>query len=182
PLAKKLLAFIPTANDSTGLRVIGSALTPVNIDQYTMDLRHNLKQNDDLHWYHAFQRDLRQEPPAQGNTVAGFGDTRGAHRQIMTFNEAHIFNQALVNEARFGFNRINISFNPNTLVDTGALGINVGQTQNPIALPQIAISGPGLNIGGPSGFPSGREVTTMAFGDTATYLKGNNIIKFGGEF
>src|SRR6185503_6243063 len=32
-----------------------------------------------------------------------------------------------------------------------------------------------------AGFPSGREVTTFAVGDTATYLKGNNIIKFGGE-
>src|SRR5439155_14151226 len=139
PLAKKLLAYIPAANDSTGTRVIGSALAPVNIDQYTMDLRHNLKKNDDLHWYYAFQRDLRQEPNAQGNTVAGFGDTRGGRRQVMTVNETHIFNQALVNEARFGYNRLNISFNPNTLVDTGALGINVGQTLNPIALPQILI-------------------------------------------
>jgi hypothetical protein len=147
-----------------------------------MDLRHSLKKNDDLHWYYAFQRDLRQEPNAQGNTVAGFGDTRGAHRQVMTVNETHIFSQALVNEARFGFNRINISFNPNTLVNTSDLGINVGQTVFPIALPQVTIQGPGLNIGGPAGFPSGREVTTMAVGDTATYLRGSHIIKFGGEF
>jgi hypothetical protein len=182
PVAKKLLSYIPSANDSTGTRVIGSALAPVNIDQYTMDLRHNLKKNDDLHWYYAFQRDLRQEPNAQGNTVAGFGDTRGAHRQVMTVNETHIFSQALVNEARFGFNRINISFNPNTLVNTSDLGINVGQTVFPIAMPQVTISGPGLNIGGPAGFPSGREVTTLAAGDTATYLHGNHIFKFGGEF
>jgi Carboxypeptidase regulatory-like domain/TonB dependent receptor len=182
PLAKRLLQFIPDANDSTGTRVIGSALAPVNIDQYTMDLRHNMRQNDDLHFYYAFQRDLRQEPNAQGNTVAGYGDQRGAHRQVMTVNETHIFNQALVNEARFGFNRINISFNPLTLVDTSSLGISVGQTSMPIALPQITITGPGLNFGGPAGFPSGREVTTVAAGDTATYLHGNHIIKFGGEF
>ncbi len=154
----------------------------MNIDQYTIDARHNLRQSDDLHFYYAFQRDERQEPNAQGNTVAGFGDTRGAHRQIMTINETHVFNQALVNEVRGGYNRIHISFDPNTLVDTKALGINVGQTATPIALPQITISGPGLNIGGPGGFPSGREVTTMAIGDTATYLHGNHIIKFGGEY
>src|SRR5438445_7603876 len=182
PLTRRLLQYVPAANDSTGTRVIGSALAPVNIDQYTMDLRHSLRRNDDLHWYYAFQRDLRQEPNAQGNTVAGFGDTRGAHRQVMTVNETHVFNQALVNEARFGFNRINISFNPNLLVNTADLGINVGQTNFPIAIPQITISGPGLNIGGPAGFPSGREVTTLAAGDTATYLRGNHIIKFGGEF
>jgi carboxypeptidase family protein len=182
PLAKRLLQYIPEANDSTGSRVIGSAIAPVNIDQYTMDLRHNLRQNDDFHWYYAFQRDLRQEPNAQGNTVAGYGDQRGAHRQVMTVNETHVFSEALVNEARFGFNRINISFNPLTLVDTSALGVNVGQTNMPIALPQITITGPGLNFGGPAGFPSGRIVTTFAAGDTATYLRGNHIIKFGGEF
>src|SRR5262249_11529098 len=86
------------------------------------------------------------------------------------------------NELRVGFNRLNISFNPNTLVDTSALGINVGQTQMPIALPQITITGPGLNFGGPGGFPSGREVTTFAAGDTATYRHGNHITQFGGEF
>jgi len=181
PLAKKLLQYIPEANDSSGTRVIGGAITPVNLDQYTGDLRNNLKKDDDLHFYYAYQRDLRQEPNAQGNTVAGYGDTRGGRRQVMTVNETHIFSQALVNEARFGYNRLNISFNPNTLVDTGALGINVGQTATPIALPQITISGPGLNFGGPSAFPSGREVTTFAFGDTATYLRGGHIIKFGGE-
>jgi len=181
PLAKRLLAFIPQANDSSGTRVISSALTPVNLDQYTIDNRNTLRQNDDLHFYYAYQRDLRQEPNAQGNTVAGYGDTRGGRRQVMTVNETHVFGPALVNEARFGYNRLNISFNPNTLVDTGALGINVGQTQNPIALPEIRITGPGLDIGGPAGFPSGREVTTFAGGDTATYLHGNHIIKFGGE-
>src|SRR5581483_2168945 len=129
-----------------------------------------------------FQSDFRHEPNAQGNTVPGYGDNRGGHRQVLTLNETHVFDQALVNELRAGYNRISIRFNPTTLVDTGALGINVGQTQNPVALPQITISGPGLNIGGPAGFPSAREVTTGAIGDTATYLHGSQIIKFGGEF
>jgi carboxypeptidase family protein len=182
PLAKNLLQYIPKANDSTGLRVIGSDLAPVSIDQATGDVRTNLRQNDDLHFYYGFQRDFRHEPNAQNNTVAGFGDNRGGHRQLMTVNETHVFSQALVNEVRAGYNRISISFNPSKQVDTGALGINLGQTQNPVALPQITISGPGLNFGGPAGFPSAREVTTGAIGDTATYLHGNHIIKFGGEF
>ena len=55
------------------------------------------------------------------------------------------FSPALVNEVRAGYNKISISFNPTTQVDTNALGINLGQTV-PVALPQITISGPGLNI------------------------------------
>jgi hypothetical protein len=183
PLARTLLQFIPAANDLTGTRAIGSPLAPVLIDQYTIDSRTSLNQNDEFHVYYAFQRDSRLESNAQGQTVPGYPDRRGGHRQIMTLNETHVFSQALVNEVRAGFNRINITFIPQTLVDTNALGINVGQTQTPmpIALPAITINGPGLNLGGPAGFPSGREVTTFAFADTATYLHGNHIIKFGGE-
>src|SRR5205809_754959 len=181
PVAKNLLTYIPQANDASGARFIGSGIAPVNLDQYTLDVRHNLKQSDDLHWYYAYQRDIRQEPNAQGNTVPGFGDTRGGHRQVMTINETHVFGPALVNEARFGFNRLNISFNPNLVLNPSDLGINEG-VNVPIALPQITITGPGLNIGGPAGFPSGRIVTTFAAGDTATYLRGRHVIKFGGEF
>jgi carboxypeptidase family protein len=181
PIAQKLLQFIPVANDLTGTRAIGSPLAPVKSDQYTIDSRNNLRQGDDLHFYYAFQSDSRIESNAQGQTVAGYSDTRGGHRQIMTVNETHIFSPAFVNEVRGGFNRIHITFIPNTLVDTSALGINVGQTAMPIALPSISINGIGLNFGGPAGFPSGREVTTFAFGDTATYLHGNHIVKFGGE-
>ena len=181
PVSRNLLQFIPVANDLTGTRAIGSPLAPVTIDQYTVDSRNNLRQNDDLHFYYAIQQDSRLESNAQGQTVAGFPDRRGGRRQIMTINETHVFSPALVNELRGGFNRINITFVPQTLVDTGALGINVGLTQNPVALPSIRITGPGLNLGGPAGFPSGREVTTMAVADTATYLHGNHIVKFGGE-
>jgi hypothetical protein len=181
PVAKNLLQFIPVANDLTGTRAISSPLAPVNNDQYTIDSRTNLRKDDDLHVYYAFQRDSRLESNAQGQTVAGFPDRRGGHRQIGTINETHIFSPALVNELRGGFNRISITFIPQTLVDTNALGINVGQTEMPIALPAITINGPQLNFGGPGGFPSGREVTTFAGGDTATYLRGNHIVKFGGE-
>src|SRR4051812_23599000 len=182
PVSKNLLQYIPKANDSTGLRVIGSDLAPVTIDQGTGDFRQNITGNDDLHVYYAFQKDFRHEPNAQNNSVAGFGDDRGGHRQVLTVNETHVFSQALVNEVRGGYNRISIGFDPSLVVDTNALGIKLGQTTMPVALPQITISGPGLNFGGPAGFPSTRNVTTTAFGDTATYLHGNQVIKFGGEF
>src|SRR5581483_7316111 len=115
PVSKNLLAFIPTAN-ATGAsgegRFLGSATAPVDIDQWTGDVRHTLATNDTLHGYYAFQRDLRIEPTLSGNTVPDFGDRRHSHRQIGTVNETHVFGQGFVNEARFGFNRINISFDP----------------------------------------------------------------------
>jgi hypothetical protein len=184
PVIAKLVQLIPRANffDSTGTpRFIGAATAPVNIDQWTIDISHTFSTNDVLHGYYAFQRDFRGEPNLQLNTIPGFGDTRQSHRQIFTLNETHTFSPSLVNEARFGFNRIHITFTPNALLNPNDFGIKVGINQN-IGLPQINISGNALNLGGPSNFPQGRGDTTFVFSDTLTYLHGQHSFKFGGEF
>src|SRR5438552_1627144 len=184
PVSRNLLAYIPLGNttDPNGqARLLASGIAPVSIDQHTIDVHYAAGRDDNLHGYYAYQKDLRQEPNAQGNTVPGFGDTRGGKRQVMTLNETHIFSSALVNEARVGYNRINISFNPIVVVNPATLGINNG-INFPIGLPQITITGLGLNFGGPSNFPQGRTVTTWVGSDTATYLHERHIIKLGGEF
>ena len=181
---RRLLDLIPRAN-ATGTggtpRFVGSGTAPVNIDQGTIDLTHNLSANDRLHGYYALQRDMRGEPTLQGNSIPGFGDTRQSRRQIFTFNETHTFGPVLVNEARFGFNRIRISFTPNALLNPADFGINDGVTQ-PIGIPQISITGSALNFGGPTAFPQGRSDTTYVFSDTLSYLHGSHSFKFGGEF
>ena len=184
PVAKNLLAYIPLGNtvDANGqARLLSAGTAPVNIDQHTIDLRHTLAANDSLHGYYAYQKDKRQEPNAQLNTVPGFGDTRGGKRQVMTINETHVFGPALVNEARVGYNRINISFDPNVKVNPADLGISNG-INSVLALPQTRITSLGLDFGGPAGFPQGRTVITWVGSDTATYLKGNHVIKMGGEY
>ena len=183
PITRQLLQFIPEPNATVNgaPRFIGSATAPVNIDQWTGDVSHNAGVNDVVHGYYAFQRDLRGEPTLQLNTIPGFGDTRHSHRQIGTINETHVFSQRLVNEARFGFNRINIAFDPNMKVNPTDFGIRDGVTAA-IGLPQITINGPALNFGGPQNFPQGRTDTTSVVSDTATFSAARHNIRFGGEW
>ncbi|MGH9763575.1 MAG: TonB-dependent receptor domain-containing protein, partial [Blastocatellia bacterium] len=183
PSALQLLQFIPHANSTINgnSAFVGAASAPVNIDQWTLDMSYNIGANDHLHGYYVFQRDLRNEPTLQGNTIPGFGDTRQSHRQIFTLNEIHTFGSSLVNEARLGFNRIFITFSPVQALNPATLGINEGVNQN-IALPQITISDISLNFGGPAGFPQGRGDTTAIASDTASWLHGKHSISFGGEF
>jgi hypothetical protein len=180
PVIKQLLPLIPTPNVGTN-GFAGSATAPVNIDQGTLDISHNLGVNDRLHGYYALQRDERGEPTLQGNSIPGFGDTRQSRRQIFTLNETHTFGAAVVNEARFGFNRIHIAFTPNALLNPLDFGIKDGVTE-PIGLPQMTITGSGLNLGGPAGFPQGRSDTTFVFSDTLNYLRGSHSFRFGGEW
>src|SRR3954463_11914492 len=110
PSILKLLDLIPrSANSLTS----GSATAPVDIDQFTGDIGYNFSAKDRLHGYYAFQHDRRGEPTLQGNNIPGFGDTRESHRQIFTLNETRTISSRVVNEARFGFNRIHILFSPN---------------------------------------------------------------------
>jgi hypothetical protein len=181
PSSVKLLGLIPAGNDTTGNNFLGSATAPVNIDQGTVDVSHNVNNNVRLHGYYVFQRDRRQEPVLQGNTLTGFGDTRQSHRQIATFSVSQTISPTLVNEARLGFNRLHITFMPNSLLNPSDFGIANG-INAATGLPQISIGGTRINFGGPAGFPSGRGDTTVVFADTLNYLRGKHSFKFGGEY
>ena len=61
-----------------------------------------------------------------------------------------------------------------------AFGIDSGVTA-PIGLPQITVTG-AFTFGGISGFPQGRGDNVGDFSDTLSWVHGNHIIKFGGEF
>lgn len=186
PTVLKLLPLIPLATrvDIVGgvpvARFAGSGTAPVNIDQFTGDVTHDISANDRIHGYYAHQRDKRGEPSLQGNTMPGWGDTRQSRRQIFTLNETHIFGPNLTNEARLGFNRINITFTPNAQLNPADFGINNGVNDD-IGLPQMSITGFNFNLGGPAGFPQGRADMTIVVSDTVSYLRGNHSFRFGGE-
>lgn len=181
PAYATLISLIPSGNNATASVFQGSSPGPVKTDQFSGDLYDTISSKDNLHAYYAWQQDARTEPNLQGNTIPGFGDHRTAHRQIATLNEVHIFSPALINEARLGFNRIAISFVPNTPENPLNFGIQNGVPYNE-ALPQITVQDIGLNFGGPSGFPQGRFDTTGVFSDTLTWNRGKHTIKAGGEY
>lgn len=181
PTIQQLLKLVPT--NAAG-NFTGSAGAPVNIDQGTGDITHNFSDNDRLHGYYVFQRDQRLEPNLSGATVPGAGDARQSHRQIFTLNETHVFDPNLVNDFRFGFNRIHITFTSDTQtagLDPTAFGINDGLS-GPIGIPQIVVSDIGLVFGGERGFPQARGDVTAVASDTVSYLRGNHSFKFGGEY
>jgi len=179
PAAAAQAKLIPLPN--SGNNYVAFTPGPVEINQYTADVLQQFSAKDSLHVFYAFQSDVRTEPALQGDTIPGWGDHRNAHRQVLTINETHIFSPSFVNEARLGFNRISIAFNPANLTSPSSVGINDGLTGN-VGLPQTTLSDIGLVFGGPSGFPQGRNDTLGVLSDTATLLRGRHTIKFGGEY
>ena len=183
PIIAKLIPLIPSPNfiDSSGTpRFIGSADAPVPAHLRSIDVRHILNKSDQIHGYYTIYRTQTTEPTGRGNTIPNFGYTQLPLRQFFSLNEVHAFGQH-INEVRLGMNRLASTTAPNALLNPVDFGIRDGITQ-PIGLPQISVAGSGLNFGGPSPYPSGRQDTTMVAGDTLSCLCGRFSLKIGGEF
>jgi hypothetical protein len=180
PIVKSLLPLIPTANSGTN-QYVSSAIAPVNIQQGTANASHIFSEANRLNGYYAIQADQRNEPPStDGNSFPGGGDMRNGRRQLLTLNDSWVLSPNMVNEARLGYNRIHITFNPAEEITASSLGINSGVGAN-VSIPQITISG-AFTFGGISGFPQGRGDNTVVASDTLSIIKGNHTIKVGGEF
>jgi len=175
---QKLLPLIPAANSPGGV-FLSSATAPVNIDQGTANVSHVFGDSHRINVYFAYQNDLRNEPPTTvNNTLPGYGDTRNGHRQLLTFNDTKVLSNALVNEARLGYNRIHITFIPIVHLSSTDYGINSGTS----FLPQINIAGGTLEFGGVNGEPNGRGDYTAVASDTLSWVHGRHALKFGGEY
>ena len=180
PIIQSLLPLIPVANSGTN-QFAGSASAPVNIEQGTVNFSYLLNAAHRLNLYYAIQRDQRNEPPStDGNSFPGGGDQRNGQRQLLTFNEDWTLSPTLTNEFRAGGNRIHITFLADNAAAAPAYGINSGVTAA-IGLPQISVSG-AFTFGGVGGFPQGRGDNVGSVSDTLSWVHGNHIVKFGGEF
>jgi hypothetical protein len=186
PISNAILGLVPHPNTILGPGAIpngfiGSATAPVNIDQGTADITHNISDKDTLHGYYVFQNDFRGEP-TQGSNIPGFGDTRAGHRQVFTLGETHVFSSNIVNEARLGANRIHLVFFPQNATDPGSLGLSTLLGPNEQFLPTITVSDQtGLTFGDERTFPQGRGDTALEAADTVSYIRGKHSFKFGAE-
>ena len=174
---KKLLPLIPAANSPGGV-FVSTGIAPVDLDQGTANVSHTFDESHRVNVYYAYQNDLRNEPPTTvNNNLPGYGDTRNGHRQLLTFNDTKVFSNNLVNEARFGYNRIHITFLPIQNLSSADFGINSGVS----LMPQIIVTG-ALAFGGNNGEPNGRGDYTAVLSDTLNLIHGKHSFKFGGEY
>jgi hypothetical protein len=183
PVIRQLIPFIPRANvfDADGTpRYVGSAPAVVDINRWTLDLRHNAGDRDRLQAFYGSQQLRTREPATQGNTVPGFGSVSTPSGSVLTINETHVFGASALNEFRFGRSGLRGGTFPATTLNPVDFGIGNGITRA-IGLPQMIVAG-ALNFGGPATLPMGRYDTSYVVADTVTRARGRHTIKFGGEY
>ena len=116
--------------------------------------------------------------------VPGFGDNVPRRSQNMMLSETHVFSPTFVNEARFAFSRVASAvtsegegFSLNRQVGLPELSNN----QRDFGLSFITITG-FSPIGDEFNNPQGSATNVFQFLDSATYVRGAHLAKFGFEF
>ena len=117
------------------------------------------------------------------SSLPGFGNdvTRRGHNLMASFT--HTPSSALVNDLRFGYNRVSIAVVPSdTSVSNGSVGLP-SLTPNPRDAGLSLISVAGYSPLGPE-YNNPQESTSDTFqvADTATWARGDHLVKFGGEW
>ena len=176
-----------------------------NVDSYDIRIDHNITSNNTIFGRYSKSDTARSRDnffplgtsPTGNDLPAGpsagdeFGDSKG-----FTLGNTHIFSPTVVNDARFGYTRVQIGifntgvngtggFSPTVSANLGAPNINLGPNSSGIVLVGIVDELTGTDRateftgdGGPFYFLS----NNFHFADAVTVIKGNSAFKFGGDY
>lgn len=182
PIALKLMnQFVPLPNN--GLRqFLFSPITTGHANQLISRIDHTISAKDSL-WVNWFWQTNPNEDtlPFTGSTLPGFAENAQRHIQQYTAGWTHIFNDRMLNEARFGYTRFNfLAVNPVDPVlpsSVGFTGISPNNTEA-AGLPVISLTGL-FTLGFSNNGPQPRIDQTYQVTDNFTMTRGRHTFKMG---
>lgn len=181
PIALNLLnKYVPPPN--VGNTYQFDPITTGLDDQYITRIDHTLSTKDALWGYWLWERRPTTDTlPFTGASLPGFADTSQRHTQQYTLAWNHTFNSSMLNEARFGYTRLNfVAVQPLTPAlpsSFGFTGINPQYPQGAGA-PLINLTGY-FTLGFSNNGPQPRIDQTYQGIDNFTKIVGRHTFKLG---
>jgi hypothetical protein len=185
-VGRAIAALYPSPNRATPFQnFVSSPTARDRNDHFDVRVDHSVSDASTLAFRYSFGDRALFEPftGAAFSVVPGYGDDVTRRSQNAMIGETHVFTPALVNDARFAFNRVA------SAVRQEGQGESLNRS---VGLPELS-SDPrdfGLSFITVTGFsPLGHEgnnpqnsvTNTFQFLDTATYTRGRHLLKFGGD-
>jgi Carboxypeptidase regulatory-like domain/TonB-dependent Receptor Plug Domain len=181
--AKKIAALYPVPNltGQTGRNFTSSPAQKDDNDQINTRFDHKFSEKDNFFARYSLLNRFRTRYAAlpYGGNV---DDVRG---QNVALNWVHTFSSALVNEARFGFNRSKYLTPPDSSIGENPARDLFGFTNTTTSpatsfgLPQFNFSGGITGLGPGSQFPQNAITQTEQFVDNLTWIRGTHTFKAG---
>ena len=188
-LATKLAALYPApnANINQGFNYVVDPIRRTTRNNFDIRVDNKFSDHDNFFARFSYEDQPRVIPGPFNNVLDGgdffSGNEDNAYRSL-AISEMHLLNPTLLNEFRFGYNRINshrYQFNFDKDI-SGQFGFP-GVPFTPIngGLPSITYSDGSLGIGSPTFLPSVEKQNTFVFTDNMTLVRGTHSLKIGTE-
>ncbi|MEW6730214.1 MAG: TonB-dependent receptor [Acidobacteriota bacterium] len=179
--------IIPSPTTSNGLTPI-SEISRFREDQYSISIDHRLSDKHSIigKWFSA-DNPIRQANfnfAGLGNgptQLPGFGGKLDLTNRVLSLTDTYIFNPNLVNQARFGFNRISVTSQPQEPFTANQFGINNPLGQRFSGLPTIQVVGL-FTLGSSSFADQASAINTFTYSDTLSLNVGRHRVRVGAEF
>ncbi len=188
PLGTRLAALFPLPNvNGAGYNYLANPVLSRDRNNFDIRIDHTFSKKDSMFGRFSYEDQPSSIPPTFPGSLADgggfFSGVEGNSYRGLALSEVHIFSQDLVNEFRFGYNRIHserLQFNSDQDV-SGQLGFP-GVPFVPLngGLPQIYFSDIST-LGSPTYLPSLEIQNTYSYSDNLTYIRGRHSLKFGTE-
>lgn len=182
-IASKIAAAIPTPNLSGANNYLHSGAQNTDDNRVAVRIDHQLTQRDTIFGRYQYQHQNQPQVGLFAGTILTGDDNNTADAQGVVGNWIHTFSANLINDARFGWTRLNWlnspanSTNVNEQVGIGGVPVQGGLAGG---LASITFSN-GLSSFG--GSYSEQDLNgTYQVSDTVTWMKGRHALKMGGTY
>ncbi len=170
-----------------GLNFTASVPAKFQEDQFNVNIDHNVRSNNKLAGkfffinYPTEQEFLSFFDPLNAANVPGFGGKLVQNNRSLSLVDTHTITPRLVNEARFGFNRVFADFIPSEPVSLASVGMSRFNSSFLTGIPSIQVLG-SFKIGPLPIFDVTAGIQTFTYGNTISYIRGKHSVRAGFEF
>jgi hypothetical protein len=115
--------------------------------------------------------------------IPGYGGNIDFHNRVLGLTDSHIFTPTLINQAHFGYSRINGPSTPQEPLTNSSMGINnplCATTPSFCGLATIQVLGL-FSIGSTTLADQKSTTQTFEWTDMMTWTHGKHLVRFGGE-
>jgi hypothetical protein len=183
-VGRNIAALYPLPNRSVPFQnFVSSPTQRDDTDSFDVRIDHRIGESSNLIGRYSFgDRDLFE--PFTGSTFAlvpGFGDTVRRRSQNLMIGETHLLSPTFVNEARFAFSRVASSVTQQASRTNPDVGLPVVSPRpRDLGLSFITVTG-FSPLGDEGNNPQNSVTNVYQILDTATYVHGDHLFKFGGD-
>lgn len=186
PVGRAIAALYPLPNrDVPFANYVSSPTAHDDIDQTDIRVDHLLAGGSRLTGRYSLSDRRLFEPFAGPGSplIPGFGTTVPRRGQNVAATLTHMPTQRIVNDARFGYNRVSIGvFAENTQIDNASVGLRpFGSNPRDVGLSVISIAGYSP-LGHEYTTPQESTSDTFHISDAVTLSSGRHLVKAGGEW